>query len=110
MQRSIMKVGLIGIVMGAGLGLFSAIPLLGCLALPLSLVLYVVVGIFAALQLPAPRQTGPGAGAGAAAGALASLGYGVVSMIVTPLMFMLMGGTEAAIQSLSPQLMDVYRQ
>jgi len=96
--------------LGAGLGLLSAIPLLGCLALPLSLVLYVVVGIFAALQLPAPRQSGPGAGAGAVASALAGLGYGIVNMMVTPILFSLMGGAEAAVQSLPPQLLELYRQ
>ncbi|HEY64885.1 MAG TPA: hypothetical protein G4O02_09975 [Caldilineae bacterium] len=110
MQRSTWQIGLIGALLGAGLGLLSAVPLIGCLAIPLALVLYAGVGVFAALRLPAPRSAGPGAGAGAVAGAITSLGYGLVNMIVTPLVFMMMGGPQAALRGLPPQLLDMYHQ
>ncbi len=110
MPPNALKIGLIALGLGTGLGLFSIVPIAGCLALPLSWVLYVAMGVLAALQLPTPRQARPGAGAGAMAGALAGLGYGIVNMIATPILFSLMGGAEAAVQSLPPQLLELYRQ
>ncbi|NOZ27413.1 MAG: hypothetical protein GXP39_05085 [Chloroflexi bacterium] len=110
MAPSTWRAGLIGAALGAFLGLISVVPLLGCLVVPLSLILYVVIGILAALWMPAPRDAGPGAGAGAAAGALAGLGYGIASMIATPLAYTLMGGAQTAMRSLPPQLMEMYRQ
>lgn len=110
MPPNALKIGLLALGLGIGLGIFSVIPLVGCLAFPLSWVLYVVMGVVAALQLPAPRQSGPGAGAGAIAGALAGLGYGAVNMIATPILFSLMGGAEAAVQSFPPPLLELYRQ
>ena len=110
MPREAIKVGLIGAVIGAVLGLLSAVPLVSCLALPFSLILYVGIGIFAGLRLPPPREAGPGVGAGAIAGALSGLGYGLANMIVTPLVFTLMGGAEAVLRSLPPQFLDMYRQ
>lgn len=104
------KIGLLALGLGIGLGLFSIVPIAGCLALPLSWVLYVAMGVLAALQWPALRQVGPGAGAGAIASALAGLGYGAVNVIAAPILFSLMGGAEAAVQSLPPQLLELYRQ
>ena len=110
MPGDVLRIGLLGAVIGAALGLLSLIPLLGCLALPLALILYIGIGVFAALRLPSPRSVGQGAGAGAITGALAGFGYGLVLTVTTPLMFTLTGGAEAMIQGLPPQLMEMYRQ
>ncbi|MCD6289276.1 MAG: hypothetical protein J7M34_02140 [Anaerolineae bacterium] len=113
MERDAFKVGIIGAIIGGILGLFSAVPLVGCVALPLALVLYVAIGVFAGLRVPPPRQAGPGAGAGAIAGVMAGLGYGLATMVVEPLVFTLMGGAQAAVRglrSLPPQFLDMYRQ
>jgi hypothetical protein len=110
MPPNALKIGLLALGLGIGLGLFSVVPIVGCLALPLSWVLYAALGVLAALQLPVPRQPGSGAGAGALAGALAGVGYGTVNVIAAPILFSLMGGAEAAVQGLPPQLLEFYRQ
>ncbi len=110
MPRGTLRTGLIGAALGAGLGLVSVIPVVGCLALPLTLILYAGIGIFAALQLPPPRAPSLGAGVGAITGALSGLGYGLINMIVTPLMFIMMGGPQEIVQDLPPQLLGMYRQ
>jgi hypothetical protein len=78
-----LKAGLIGIVILIVLNLIGLIPVLGCITLPLILITYIIVGVMAAMWTQPPRSAGSGAGQGALAALIASLGSGIVNLIIT---------------------------
>ncbi|MCJ7703452.1 MAG: hypothetical protein MUO62_17855 [Anaerolineales bacterium] len=78
-----LKAGLIGAAILIVLNLIGLVSFLVCLTAPLTLVAYIVVGVLAASYLPPKREAGPAAGQGALAAVVASLGGGIVNMIIS---------------------------
>jgi hypothetical protein len=106
-----LKAGLIGAVILIVLSLIGMIPfaLLGCLVLPLYLVVYVAVGVLAASYMPPPRTAGAGAGQGALAAAVAALLSGVVSTIIGAGRAAMTDAT-VAFQNIPPDMLDQIEQ
>jgi len=75
------KAGLIGAAAGIVLGLLSMIPAIGCCFSVLSLLVYVLAGVLAALWIPPIRTAGAGAVQGAIAGLITGIGSSVVGVI-----------------------------
>lgn len=104
-----LKAGLIGAGVLVLINLLGLIPYLGCLALPLTLIAYLGVGVLAASYQPAPRQAGPAAGQGALAALVAGIIGGLVSWALT-LIQAALGGTAQAFSQLPPELMRQMQQ
>jgi len=77
-----LKAGLIGGGVLIVLQLIGLIPFLGCVTLPLILVVYIVIGALAASYLPPIRQVGQGAGQGVLAALIAQLMGGIIGLII----------------------------
>jgi hypothetical protein len=107
-MSSWLKAGLIGAAILIVINLIGLIPLLGCVALPLQLLAYVVIGAMAASFMLPRREAGAAAGQGALAALLGGLVSGVFSLIVTAVRFAITGAASAASQ-IPPDLLDQLR-
>ena len=99
-----LKAGLIGAAILVVVNLVGIIPLLGCITFPLTLVVYVVIGVLAASYLPPMRTAGKGAGEGALAALIASIIGGITGMVIGIVQASI-GGAQALAQ-IPPEAMD----
>lgn len=100
-----LKAGLIGGAVVFVLDLLGLIPFIACVTLPLSLVIYPIVGGLAASYLPTPRMTGQGASQGALAAVVAGLIGETIRMIIG-LISTAMGGTAQALSQIPPETFE----
>jgi hypothetical protein len=110
MKRPALKAGLIGAAIVLVLNLVGIIPMISCLALPLELVAYVVIGALAALWITPRREAGRAAGQGALAGLIAGAVSGIVRAILTPISMQLSGGTSAILSQVPPESLQALQQ
>lgn len=103
-----LKAGLIGGAILAVLNIIGVVPFLTCITLPLTLLLYVVVGIMAASYIPPKREAGAGAGQGALAAFLAALIGGAANTVIVTLT-MVFGGVGRRFAQLPPQVLRQLR-
>lgn len=104
-----LKAGLIGAAVAVVFALLGLVPCLGCITWILTLVLYVGVGVLAAIWMEPPRDAGKGAGNGAVAGLIAALGGGITNVIVSAVRFTV-GGGQAAMMRQFRQLPPEFRE
>jgi hypothetical protein len=102
--QAILKAGGVGAGILLVLNLLGLIPCVGCITLILSLLVYVGVGVLAALWMPAPRDGASGAKNGAVAAIVAGLVSGVVNMVLAGIQFAISGTSQMtqAINDLPP--------
>ena len=77
-----LKAGLIGAAILIILNLLNFIPYLFCIILPITLLVYLVIGAMAASYMPPVRDTGRAAGQGALAALIAALVSGVIDFFI----------------------------
>ncbi len=103
-----LKAGLIGGGILIVLQLIGLIPLLGCVTLPLTFVVFIVTGALSASYTPPIRQPGQGAGQGLLAALISQLVGGVVGLAVTIIQAST-GATARAISQIPPQALQQIR-
>jgi hypothetical protein len=94
------------------LSLLQLVPCLGCFASILALLLYIGVGVLAAIWLEEPRDPGKGAASGAVAGSITALGGGITRVIMSTIRFTVGGGQAAVMRQfrqLPPELRQPWR-
>lgn len=100
-----LKAGLIGGAVLFVLDLIGLIPLLACVTLPLTLIIYPLVGGLAASYLPTPRISGQGASQGALAAVVAAL-IGETVRMIFGIITAAMGGTTQALSQIPPETLE----
>jgi hypothetical protein len=111
-MSSSLKAGLIGAGVAILFSLLSLVPCLGCITSILALVLYVGVGVLAAIWMEPPRDAGKAAGLGAVAGLITAMGGGLITIVVNALRFSVGSGQamlERQLRQLPPQLLEQWR-
>jgi hypothetical protein len=103
-----LKAGLIGAAALVLLNLIGLIPFLGCVTLPLTIVVYAVVGGMAASYMPPVRTAGQGAGQGALAALVAALIGGFVGLIIAVIQASL-GDTAQILSQLPPEALQAVK-
>lgn len=107
-----LKAGAIGAAAAVVLTLLGLIPIVGCCASILTLVLWVGVGVLAGYfgHKTNPAQTGSEAAqAGAVAGVITALAGGLVQTVVAAIQ-MAMGGTAQALSQIPPEQLRQLRE
>ena len=99
-----LKAGLIGAIILFVLDVLNIIPILGCITLPLTLIVYVAIGVLAASYMPPKRQSGAGAGQGALAALVASLIGGIMNIIIVAVRASI-GSPGRALAKIPPQIL-----
>jgi hypothetical protein len=105
-----LRAGILGAAASIILSLLALIPFFGCLIMPISLLLYVGIGMLAAyLQLRRRPQTSKQriAQLGFLAGLVTGLADGVVGLATVPLALPMTGGSEAILAQLPPWVADL---
>jgi len=100
------KAGLIGAAAAVVLALLGLVACLNCITPILTLLLYIAVGALAAYWMTPPRTAGVGAGAGAIAGLITGVVEGIVNMIIAGVRFASIGGQQAIISQIPPEVME----
>ena len=108
-MTSWLKAGLIGMAIVVILNLLGLVPVLGCITLPLTLIAYIVIGVLAAKWMALPRTAGGGAGQGAIAALIASIGAGIVNLVVV-LIQTSGGGMQRYLSQIPPEIMRQIQQ
>jgi len=103
-----LRAGLIGVLILVVLDLLGLIPFAVCFTWPLGLLTYVLVGVLAASYMPPVRDAGAAAGQGALAALVASLGGGIVWLIISVIQASA-GGLAQAYNQMPPQLLQQLR-
>lgn len=98
-----LRAGLIGVLILVVLDLLGLIPFAVCFTWPLGLLTYVLVGVLAASYMPPVRDAGAAAGQGALAALVASLGGGLVWIVINVIQASA-GGMARAFNQIPPQL------
>lgn len=98
-----LKAGLIGGLVLAIVDLLGLIPVVGCITLPLELLLFLGIGALAGFWMAPPRSAGPAAGQGAIAGLIAGAIGGLVNVLLAPVSLAISGGSDAILRSLPPE-------
>lgn len=104
------RAGLLGAIASIVFSLLALIPFFGCLIMPISLFLYLGVGMLAAyLQLRRRPQTSMQrcAQAGFLAGLITGLADGVMGLVTVPVALPLTGGSAAILAQLPPTVSDL---
>ncbi|MGE5602011.1 MAG: hypothetical protein ACM30E_03110 [Nitrososphaerales archaeon] len=110
MNQPWLRAGLISAGVLIVVNLLGLIPALGGVALPLMPVALAGAGALAASFMLPRREAGRGAGQGALAGLLAGLAGGITFVIMLGIGVASMGGPEAIVSQLPPQLLEQYSQ
>jgi hypothetical protein len=92
--QAILKAGGVGAGVLLVLNLLGLIPCVGCITLILSLLVYVGVGVLAALWMKPPRNGASGAKNGAVAALAAGLISGLVNMVLAGIQFSISGTSQ----------------
>lgn len=92
--RAIVKAGGVGAGVLLVLNLLGLIPCVGCITLILTLLVYVGVGVLAALWMKPPRDGASGAKHGAVAALAAGLISGLVNMVLAGIQFSISGTSQ----------------
>lgn len=104
------RAGFLGAAASIVFSLLALIPFFGCLIMPVSLFLYLGVGMLAAhLQLRSRPQAfmQRSAQAGFLAGLITGLADGVIGLATVPVALPLTGGSEAILAQLPPSISDL---
>ncbi len=104
-MQAVLKAGGIGAVLLIVLNLLGLIPCVGCFTFILSLVVYVGIGILAAMWMAPPRTAGSGATNGAIAALVAVMISGFINMIVLAIYGAISGASQ--LSQLSPEQMEM---
>ena len=105
-----LRAGILGAAASVILSLLALIPFFGCLIMPISLFLYLGIGMLAAyLQLRRRPHTSKQrvAQLGFLAGLVTGLADGVVGLATVPLALPLTGGSQAILAQLPPSVLDL---
>ena len=100
-----LKAGLIGGGVLIVLQLIGLVPFLGCVTLPLTILVYIAAGAWAASSLPPVRQAGKGAGQGALAALVAQVIGGIVGLIIA-IVQAASGATARALAQIPPEALQ----
>jgi len=98
-----LRAGLIGALILIVLDLLGLIPFAICFTWPLALLTYALVGVLAASYMPPVREASAAAGQGALAALVASLGGGIVWLIINVIQAST-GSMVRAFNQMPPQL------
>jgi hypothetical protein len=104
-----LKAGLIGMAIIILLNILGLVPLLVCITLPLTLVAYCAIGVMAAVWMTPPRTVEGGAGQGAIAALIASLGGGIVNLVIVWTQAS-SGGMQRYLSQMPPEIMRQIQQ
>jgi hypothetical protein len=110
MNQPWLRAGLIGAGLIIVVNLLGLLPNVGGISLPLQFVALAGVGILAASFMLPPRDSGRAAGQGALAGLLTGIAGGIVGVIMVAVGLNSLGGPQAIISQLPPDLLQQYSQ
>ncbi|MBN1995101.1 MAG: hypothetical protein JW953_20575 [Anaerolineae bacterium] len=104
-MQAVLKAGGLGAVVLIVLNLLGLIPCVGCITFILSLVVYVGIGVLAAMWMMPPRTAGSGATNGAIAAVAAALVAGGVNTVIMAIYGLITGGSQ--LSQIPPEQMEV---
>jgi hypothetical protein len=104
-MQAVLKAGGIGAGVLILLNVLSLIPCVACITFILTLLVYIGVGILAALWMAPPRTAGSGASNGAMAAAVAALIGGLVNIVIMAIYSGVTGASQ--LSQVSPDQLQI---
>jgi hypothetical protein len=110
MNQPWLRAGLIGAGVIIVVNLVGLLPSIGGISLPLQIFALAGIGILAASFMMPRREAGRAAAQGALAGLVTGIANGIVSVVMVSVGLTSIGGPQALISQLPPELLQQYAQ